>query len=211
MIQPLSEALADQLGVRSNLVRIWAMSAIVLFAMLASVTASGSEEKAGPNASPAAESEPRVADKTTTRSGEQRLAEGNQLVRLAEQAIDKRDFQRAESQLRQALACYKDSVGDNSRPYTRTLALLGSVHIWRGELKQAEEYLQQALDKYRRLVGEDATAFVDTQSNLAGLYMKTESYEQAKPLLLRVLDARKRQCGEQHLDYAGSLNNLALL
>jgi CHAT domain-containing protein/Tfp pilus assembly protein PilF len=112
---------------------------------------------------------------------------------------------------RQALAIYKEALGEKHPYYASSLNNLAVLYESMGEHKAALPLYQKALRITKDALGEKHPEYAGSLNNLAGLYQVMGDRKAALPLFKRALRISKEALGERHPSYAAGLNNLAAL
>jgi tetratricopeptide (TPR) repeat protein len=141
----------------------------------------------------------------------QRLGEAERLHGEAAALHRGGRFREAVRADRQALAIYKEVLGEKHPLYAASLNNLAELYREMVDHARAEPLYRQALAIWKEALGEKHPLYATSLNNLALLYQAMGDYARAEPLCRQSLAIRKEALGEKHNQYATSLNNLALL
>jgi len=118
-------------------------------------------------------------------------------------------FAQAEDFLTQALAIYRQAVGEGQPEVAKTLQRLGELYFHKGAYAQAKAVNQEALDIYRKGKLENDQIEAATCLNNQAMYLQAlGDYAQAEPFYQEALSMREQLLGPEHPEVAESLNNL---
>jgi tetratricopeptide (TPR) repeat protein len=112
----------------------------------------------------------------------------------------KKEYDRAQSCLEEALRIGRDKLGENNPTTLTSLQCLGALEYHRGNDEKSEKYLLEALSGRQRILGDDHPAALETKNSLAILYKSMGRYSEAKPLFEETLSGRTSKLGPQHPD-----------
>jgi CHAT domain-containing protein len=142
-----------------------------------------------------------AADATQGAVGEDHPMYGDCLFVLATLADDRGDFREADRLYDDALAVYKDSIGDYSRAYARVLSRQGRMYdTWCKEYARLK--LEQALSLRQQTLAPQDPDCAESLEFLAQSQYAVRAFSQAERLLTRALDMRRMRQGPEHPDLA---------
>jgi serine/threonine-protein kinase len=109
---------------------------------------------------------------------------GNDLENLGRLAFRKREFDRAERYLSEALAVYRAKLPPTSGFIATTLTILGHTRIEQQRPKDAIEPLKEAVAAWRAEYGESSAGYAIATATLARAQTLLGNYAEAEPALL---------------------------
>ena len=102
------------------------------------------------------------------------------------------EYDKAEPMMRDALAMWSETLGDDNAKVHTALHNLGQLHIDKGDLAQAEHYLEQALAGRRDVFGEQHEDTASSMMYLCDVYILSGRFELGDHDLGRVRVFRSR-------------------
>ena len=127
---------------------------------------------------------------------------------LGQLAHDAGKNKEATELLKQALAGYRTTVGDQNSKSVQAMWDLSEALSDNGDLAQSLTQGQQALETSRKLYGPDHPVTLGIQRDDASLLIGVSRYDEAEPLLNDVLARERAKLGERHSEVAETLNVL---
>ncbi|SEL79836.1 CHAT domain-containing protein [Stigmatella aurantiaca] len=115
------------------------------------------------------------------------------------------------AQAERALTLRQAVLGDTHPDVAACLAIMGDLHLRKGDLTTAESLFRPALAIREAALGKSHPDVALLLNGLALIYIDQGLYSQAEPLCLRALAIREASLGNNHTDVANSLNTLAKL
>lgn len=116
-----------------------------------------------------------------------------------------RHHEESESLLNEALAIYREKLGDSHHILCETLILLGRMHFKAGRMDKAEALFRWAADNWRAALGENHPNVVIAEQDLAATLRDREKLAEGEALLRRGLAVRRRVYAPEHRLIAYSL------
>ena len=136
------------------------------------------------------------------------FAESLSTLGVADALLD--DYELGERRAREAVAIYRDQLGDRHPDLVGLLNNLVSVLCYKGEYAIAEESSVEALALARDLLNEERFEYGDAVAFRALVFAKLGDQGQAEALYREALGLHRRYRGERHPKVTTVLNNLAL-
>ena len=134
------------------------------------------------------------------------------LTMLARVYSDQGKFAAAEPLLKDALAVYRQKLGNQSPRVAVALNELASCHHKQGEYLEAEPLCKEALAIDEKVLGPDTPSVASTANNLAEIYQKEGKDQDAEPLFRKAVAVYSKTQSriESVKGLIGTLNNLAV-
>jgi tetratricopeptide (TPR) repeat protein/transcriptional regulator with XRE-family HTH domain len=118
-------------------------------------------------------------------------------------------YAQAEAYLSQALAMYRQVMGEEQPEIAKALQRLGELYFHKGAYAQAKAVNQEALAIYRKGKLENDQIEAATCLNNQAMFLHAlGDYAQAEPFYQEALSMREQLLGSEHPQVAESLNNL---
>lgn len=92
-------------------------------------------------------------------------------------------------------------AGRRNPLYPTQIALLGDLHLMKGDYAGAERYTMEALRLREELLGREHADVAASHARLADIYMATAQYEKAESALQRAIAIRRKVLPESSPDY----------
>jgi len=125
--------------------------------------------------------------------------------------VDLGRYERAEPQLKAALATRKRVLGDEHQQTLNSMQNLAGLYWRQGRYAEAEPLRLETLETRRRVFGDDHPATLRSMNKLGVQYESQGRHAEAEPLYLEALETQKRMFGDDHPDTLASMGNLAIL
>jgi serine/threonine protein kinase len=128
---------------------------------------------------------------------------------LAQLALDRGHYEKAEKLGREALALFQAGNPPERLEIARCLLLIAEVEIELDRLAEAEARFGEVLAIQEELLGPDAEEVSQTRNRMGELHYRRGSFEAARATFDNLLETRRRVLGDDHPELALALNNLA--
>jgi serine/threonine protein kinase len=144
-----------------------------------------------------------------------RNALGEEHAQVAESLVDSawnlasaKDYVRAETRVREALAIDRQ-LGVGGRPLIETLWALVWLQVYQGQDAKAERTAQEALTIAREVPGADGPVVANILHTLADSKVRRRAFAEAEPLARDAVEAHRRWHGAEHPETGWGLLILA--
>jgi CHAT domain-containing protein len=133
------------------------------------------------------------------------LAQARRLRELARA----KGLQGSEPIYKEALAVYKEAVGEKHAEYIATLQDLASHYRMAGDKRLAEELFFEVLARQKETAGTGRPAYLANLRNLGLWYQQQSDFKEAEPLFQEAVRSSQKELGEKHPNYGQALHDLA--
>lgn len=134
----------------------------------------------------------------------------NEYFKMAQEAIQKRDFENA---LKYADLSKEDAIkkfGPNNKYIINIHGLLGKIYYYKGNYDKAIENYEIEKGLIEKLVGKQDVNYARSLNNLFVCYSAIGRSNEVEDILIDAINIKKQVGGEKDTSYAKSLNNLAM-
>jgi tetratricopeptide (TPR) repeat protein len=145
-----------------------------------------------------------------TTEGDRALTRADRLSQQVAELYQAERYSEAIPIAEEAVAIYREQLGDNHPNVALSLNSLALVYEGQGRYGEAESLFLEALAIRRQQLDSNHYETAHTLNNLALLYQDQGRYDEAEPLFLESLEIYREQLGDNHFLVAIPLNNLAI-
>jgi preprotein translocase subunit SecA/nephrocystin-3 len=127
---------------------------------------------------------------------------------LADNCLDKRDFDRAENYLMEALSATLNLLGNDNDTISSIYNSLGALYDFTGKYEESINYATKSLDLDSKLYGRYNVNTAHSYHNIAGTYCNIGKYDEAQKAYEDSIEIKTKLFGKDHYETCISLAGL---
>lgn len=136
------------------------------------------------------------------------IEQGNELLRIGEEANAKGSYDEVLKAYSEALIHFIASMGEDSLKTALCYNELGFAYHAKGEYERAMMYVRKSLAIFQKLLGEEHQDIATGYNNLGNSYQVKGEYDRAILYFRKALTMNLKILGENHPDVATNYSNL---